>query len=263
MLSPGKPRHEQISDWIRSRIASGELAVDHQLPSESQLGKQFSVSRITIRRALHTLESEDLIYRRQGLGSFVKGAAVEQGLVRLTDFVEDMRQSGLVATSKVIGTVTELAKGEIATALDISPKTVVARLDRLRLGDGEPLAFDHTWLPLNFWHYIEGHDLGHRSIYSILEEDFGIPILRGTFRISAVDAPAAIANHLNIPKRRAVLLIERTSFTESGRRVYYQQRYYRSDRVAYKLELERLTGSTSSTGSGMPLQDFEPVFTNR
>lgn len=262
MLNSGRPRHEQISDWLRRKIVDGEYEIDQQLPSESQLGQQFSVSRITIRRALHTLESEDLIYRRQGLGSFVKGQTVEQGLVRLTDFVEDMRHAGIVATSRVVVETTEPASEEIAEALGLKPKTTVARLDRLRLGNEEPIAFDQTWLPLSFWHYVEGHDLAHRSIYGILEKDFKIPIIRGRFRISAVDSSTAIAAFLNIPKRRAVLLIERTSFTDGGRIVYFQRRYYRSDRVAYQLELERSPNSKPSPKGGMPLQDFEPVFTN-
>lgn len=262
MLNPGRPRHEQISDWIRNRIVDGQYEVDQQLPSESGLGKMFEVSRITVRRALHTLETEGLIYRRQGLGSFVKGTTLEQGLVRLTDFVEDMRLAGIEATSKIILAKPENASAEIAEMLDLDIGTPVARLDRLRLGDGEPIAFDRTWLPYAYWQYVDGHDLSARSIYDILETDFGIPIRRGLFRITAVDAPTAVAEHMLIPKRRALLLIERTSFTEANRRVYYQQRYYRSDRVAYQLELQRASGDQPGSHRGMPLQEFEPVFSN-
>ena len=70
-LESGRPRHEQISDWLRQQIENGSYAVDEKLPSEKELGEQFDVSRVTVRRALQTLESEDYIYRRQGLGSFV------------------------------------------------------------------------------------------------------------------------------------------------------------------------------------------------
>ncbi len=102
MLKSGQPRHEQISTSLRDQIEDGEYAPDDQLPSESQLGSQFGVSRITVRRALHTLENEQLIYRRQGLGSFVRTRPKPHGLVYLTDFVEDMKRAGLTASSRLI-----------------------------------------------------------------------------------------------------------------------------------------------------------------
>ncbi len=93
-LESGRPRHEQISDWLREQIEQDTYEVDEKLPSEKQLGDRFDVSRVTVRRALQTLENEDYIYRQQGLGSFVKERRAAQGLVRLTDFAQDMAQAG-------------------------------------------------------------------------------------------------------------------------------------------------------------------------
>lgn len=259
MLKPGRPRHEQISDWMRERIQQGILQPDAQLPSESQLGEQFGVSRITVRRALQTLEGEGLIYRRQGLGSFVRETRVHQGLVRLTDFAEDMAQAGLRAASRVLHLGPEEAGPDVAAALGLDPRRVVVRLDRLRLGDDEPIAFDRTWLPVAYAQLLDGRDLVHESIYQILERDYEIPVLRGRFRIEAVGADADVAAHLQVPEGRALLLIERCSFTHGDRPVYFQRRFYRSDRVAYELELER-DPSQRARQAGMPLQEFEPVF---
>jgi GntR family transcriptional regulator len=55
------------------------------------------------------------------------------------------------------------------------------------------------------------------------------------------------------------LLIHRLSLTQGDKPVYFQRRYYRSDRVAYELELARDTDARPPDG-GMPLRDFEPVF---
>src|SRR5699024_8009994 len=96
------PRHEQISNRIRKQIESGSYKVDEKLPSENDLSEKFGVSRVTVRRALQTLESEQLIYRCQGLGSFVKDNRSHQSLVRLADFVEDMKRAGMEASSRVI-----------------------------------------------------------------------------------------------------------------------------------------------------------------
>ncbi|MCH8961727.1 MAG: GntR family transcriptional regulator, partial [Bacteroidetes bacterium] len=42
-LKPGKPRHEQISDWLREQVQEGVYAADSQIPSESQLTERFDV----------------------------------------------------------------------------------------------------------------------------------------------------------------------------------------------------------------------------
>lgn len=256
----GRPRHEQLSDWLRNRIEDGTYEVDDQLPSEHQLTERFDTSRITVRRALQTLENEGLIYRRQGLGSFVRDRRTRQGLVRLTDFAQDMAQAGLDASSEVLHHAQESAPSNVARALDIEPETTVVRLDRLRLGDGTPVAFDRTWLPVFYAQLIEDHDLTDETIYHILEQEYEIPVLRGHYRIEAVNASDEIAEVLRVPDNRALLLIRRLSFTQGRKPVYIQFRYYRSDRVAYELELERDTSFPSDPSSGMPLQTFAPVF---
>ncbi|MEX0746437.1 MAG: GntR family transcriptional regulator, partial [Rhodothermales bacterium] len=173
MLKSGRSRHEQISAWLRERIQQGLYQPDEQLPSESRLGEQFRVSRITVRRALQTLENEELLYRRQGLGSFVKETRVSQGLIRLTDFMEDMQQAGIEASSRVLYFDAEDASPDIAAALGMEQGKKVVRLDRLRLGDGEPIAFDRTWLPLLYASLLEGRDLAHETLYHVFEADHG------------------------------------------------------------------------------------------
>jgi GntR family transcriptional regulator len=258
-LESGRPRHEQISDWLREQIEEDAYSVDEKLPSEKELGEKFDVSRVTVRRALQTLESEDYIYRRQGLGSFVKERRATPGLVRLTDFAQDMAQAGLEATSQVEHHAPEAPPPDVAVRLDTDADKVM-RLDRLRLGDGQPVAFDRTWLPLFYAQLLEDHDLSQQTIYGILETEYDIPVLRGRYRITATNAEAAVAGPLGMDEGEAVLLIERLSLTESDKPVYFQRRYYRSDKVAYELELARSPDDRSAGEHGMPLRDFEPVF---
>jgi GntR family transcriptional regulator len=258
-LESGRPRHEQISDWLREHIEQGTYDTDEKLPSEKELGERFDVSRVTVRRALQTLESEDYIYRRQGLGSFVKERRAAQGLVRLTDFAQDMAQAGLQASSEVLHHAPEPAPAEVAVHLD-TDESKVMRLDRVRLGNGRPIAFDRTWLPMFYAQLLEGHDLEHETIYHILETEYDIPILRGRYRITAANASPPLEEALGVAEGQALLLIERLSLTEGEKRVYFQRRYYRSDRVAYELELARDSSRRNAAEHGMPLRDFEPVF---
>lgn len=259
---PGMPLHEQISSWIRDRVLTGELAPDEQLPSENELCRQFDVSRVTVRRALQTLEAEGFIFRRHGIGSFVSDRRVHQGLVRLTDFAQDMERAGIAPSSSVLVRCTEPCPAPVAEHLDVEPGVGVLRLDRLRLGDGKPVALDRTWMPPHYAHLLEGHDLTEETIYRILETEYGIPVLSGRYRVSATGAPSDVARALEVRSGEALLVIERTSRTGSARPVYFQRRFYRADRVAYELELARdspLAGPGASVG--LPLREFEPVFT--
>jgi GntR family transcriptional regulator len=63
--------YRQIIDRIKREISEGRLKPDAALPSFRQLAEDLLVSVITVKRAYEELEREGIIYRRQGLGTFV------------------------------------------------------------------------------------------------------------------------------------------------------------------------------------------------
>lgn len=66
--------YEQIVDGLKREISSGRLPPGAPLPSFRQLAAELLVSVITVKRAYEELEREGIIYRRQGLGTFVAEA---------------------------------------------------------------------------------------------------------------------------------------------------------------------------------------------
>jgi GntR family transcriptional regulator len=68
--APG-PLYQQIVDGLKRDISEGRLPAGAPLPSFRQLAEQLMVSLITVKRAYEELEREGIIYRRQGLGTFV------------------------------------------------------------------------------------------------------------------------------------------------------------------------------------------------
>ncbi len=68
-------KHETVSQELRIEIAAGAFAPSGKLPSEAQLVERFGVSRPTIARALRDLQSEGLIERRAGSGTFVRAVS--------------------------------------------------------------------------------------------------------------------------------------------------------------------------------------------
>ncbi len=63
--------YQQIVDRVKREISEGRLKPDTALPSFRQLAEDLLVSVITVKRAYEELEREGIIYRRQGLGTFV------------------------------------------------------------------------------------------------------------------------------------------------------------------------------------------------
>ena len=68
--APG-PLYQQIIDGLKRDISEGRLPAGAPLPSFRQLAEQLMVSLITVKRAYEELEREGIIFRRQGLGTFV------------------------------------------------------------------------------------------------------------------------------------------------------------------------------------------------
>lgn len=259
------PLHEQISNRLRKAILENEYAPEQKLPSEHELSKQFDASRITVRHALETLVNEGLIYKKQGLGSFVRSRKVSEPLIHLHDFMEEIARAGYEATSKVLSFKKTKAPREITDILGLEPDSAVVQMDRIRMGDGQPLAFDRTWFPLQYGKLLITRDLEHKTIYKILEEEFGIPILTGRYQIKAANADKELGQHLNVAPNKALLLVDRTSCTTGQKKVYYQQRYIRPDKMAYQLFLERPEHAdhTISKDGAASLKEFIPVFHNK
>ena len=63
--------HEQIVDWIKSRIEIGDWTVGTKLPTQRQLATQFNVNRSTVQLALDELKADGLLQSKMGSGVFV------------------------------------------------------------------------------------------------------------------------------------------------------------------------------------------------
>lgn len=250
------PLYHQLKQALQSDIEQGIYQSGERLPSEPELVREYGVSRITVRQALDELEAEGRVVRRHGKGTYVAERRIEQELVRLTDFVEDMQQAGQNPSSRVLTFEHEPAGSAIAKALNVKNGTEVVRVDRLRQADERPVAYDTTWLPLRYGVLLTGMDLTQETIYHILETRFAIPVLFGAFYISATEATAQQAAYLEVAPGTALLVIQRISYTTQDEPVYIQERYYRPDRVRYRVTLRRY----NEEGSGSKIDEFRAVF---
>ncbi|MEE1274075.1 MAG: GntR family transcriptional regulator [Olegusella sp.] len=65
------PLYQQVMEKIKRGIESGAYATGEKIPSEAELSEMYSVSRITVRRAVEELVEQGLLTKRQGKGTYV------------------------------------------------------------------------------------------------------------------------------------------------------------------------------------------------
>jgi GntR family transcriptional regulator, arabinose operon transcriptional repressor len=71
---PKKLRYHTIREAIRRDLETRRFSPGERLPSDAELAVRFDASRLTVIRALRELETEGLVHRRAGSGTFVRNA---------------------------------------------------------------------------------------------------------------------------------------------------------------------------------------------
>lgn len=233
------PLYYQIRSRLLEVIESGQLKAGDRVPSERELTERFGVSRMTARQALGELETQGYLYRVQGKGTFVATPKLEQPLVALTSFTEDMRRRGLEPGAQVLAAEEVPAGRRVAGGLDIPETAAVFRLERLRLAGGEPMALEAAHVPSSRCPGILDTQFGERSFYQILAETYGLRLVRATQSLESVAATAYEAEMLKVREGAPLLLLERVSRDEADRPVEYVRSLYRGDRYRFIVELSR------------------------
>lgn len=225
--------YERLRRAIQKSIEAGALEPGHSLPSERDLAKLLSLSRVTVRKAIAGLVDEGVLTQRHGAGTFV-AARIVKSFSKLTSFTDDLRARGLKPRSvffeKSIGEVTP----DEAMALNLSPGAKVIRLHRLRYAGDEPLAIERTTIPQDL---VADPDMVEDSLYEALDKTHGRP-KRALQRLRAVAFDADQAKLLGLPLGSPGLFIERRAFLANGRVVEFTRSFYRGDAYDFVAELQ-------------------------
>jgi GntR family transcriptional regulator len=232
------PLYHQLYEILRGDILHGKWEPGDMLLPESELVEQYQVSRTTVRQVLDMLVNEGLIYRQRGRGTFVAHPTLEQGLVRIVSFTQDMRQRGCKPGTEVQFSGLVPAPEDIAKKLEIEPGEELARLDRLRLADGEPMSIEESHLVHRYCPGVLRGDYALNPLREALERDYGIRLVRAKQVIRAILAPPKLAGLLSIPSKSALLFIERISYSQQDVPVEFLRIYYRADRYSLYNELQ-------------------------
>ncbi len=231
------PLHQQLYEILRRKILQDEWVVGEMIPPEPELMEQYKLSRITVRRGLNRLANEGLIYRQQGRGSFVAEQTLEQGLSRIISFTEDMKQRGMIPRTEVLFSDLVPAPEDVAEQLGLQPGVEMARIERLRIANNEPLSIEESFLVHSYCPGILAEDYADSPLREALENKYGIQIVRAKQVIRAVRASTRQAQLLTVTARSPLLFLERVSYSQNNIPVEFLRIYYRGDRYSLFNEL--------------------------
>jgi GntR family transcriptional regulator len=235
------PRYHQLANILRDQIIDGKLQAYEAIPSERQLEKLYSVSRTTIRQAIDLLVHQGYLYREHGRGTFVSPRKLQKGISELTSFTEDMRQRGLEPGQEIleIGMVT--APEKIHQRLELpAGQNQVLHIERLRLGDGEPMGLQTSYYNLPDGQTISLEELTREgSIYKILQEKLHIIPTEADETLEVTLANDREASLLKIETGSPLLMSERTTYSQFRRVFEFVKILYRGDRYRYLAKLIR------------------------
>lgn len=237
-LSP-VPLYNQLKELLRAKILDGTYAAESRMPSESELGDKFQVSRITVRQALGDLQKEGLIFKIHGKGTFVAKPKAFQNVSRLQGLSESLSQLGYEVINQLRSVKIIAAENRIAERLHIIEGEPVVEIQRIRLINREPVSLEISYLPKNIGDALLKADLITRDIFLILENDLQINLGHADLAIDAVLATNELATALSVEQGSPIMRIERLTHSADGTPIDFEFLYYRGDAFQYRLRIDR------------------------
>ncbi|MCP8617332.1 GntR family transcriptional regulator [Salirhabdus salicampi] len=232
------PIYFQIEENIKRLIHEQSLQPGDSIPSEREFSDMFNVSRMTVRQAIQNLVSEGLLYREKGKGTFIAHQKIQQPLEGLTSFTEDMKKRGMTPGNRLLHFRKVQVKQSIAEKLKLELNEQVYEIERIRLADETPMAFETLYLPVSLLQDLPKEIL-HHSLYQYIEK-LGLTIGNAQQIIEASTATEREANILGIEEEAPVLKIERQTFLKNGQPLEVVRSIYRSDRYQFVTNMKRI-----------------------
>ncbi|MHA1164347.1 MAG: GntR family transcriptional regulator [Alphaproteobacteria bacterium] len=235
--------YAQVANVFRQRIHAGQWAAGDQIPTLDKLEREFHVARVTLRQALNLLESEGMIWRRRGRGTFVSDSAGPEWF-KLETSRDELIHSLEGTWSRII----EVDEEESTPHLEAGDGSAAPAYRHMRRvhgrGDRSYAVVDmhldaklYSRAPKRF---------DKEMIIPVIEHMRGVEIadIRQTLTIGTADAP--VADGLDVPIGSPIGILRRVVQDMKGRAIYIGIVNYRGDAV--KLDIS-LSGNVGEAGA--------------
>lgn len=247
------PLYHRIYAVMRERIVKGYYRSDVPVPSEAELAESFSVSRITIRKAMEMLTTEGLVTRTRGRGTYINERAKDNALNRAV--VSNI--NGLFSYLNAVGQSTQLkvisldvgeAPPRICAQMGVPPNAELVRAVRVRLLDRTPYSLSIAYLLPEIGGALRRQDLAKTSMIDLVQRA-GAVVEQVEQVLTATLADDYAARHLGIPIGAPLMLVNRLFFNAELKPFYAAEIFYCADRYEYRVSLKREDGKDFSLGN--------------
>ena len=214
--------HERLEGIIQKTEPGGRL------PSEPKLAAHLGVSRATLREAMRTFETQGMLRRRQGVGTFVThpNYIIESGLEVLESIETLAERVNLPVSLGQLVVETQGAGKELAGILEVESDRELLKVSRVIHAENHPIAYLVDILPKE---YLSTADLNEKFTGSVLD----LLLSRGNpglgfskCEISAVAVNQEVARVLNIQRGDSLLCFKAILFAEDGTPIDYSLSYF-------------------------------------
>jgi GntR family histidine utilization transcriptional repressor len=223
-----QPLYERVKDSISRRIMAEEWPAQFRIPREDELAQEFDVSRLTVQRALRELQTEGLLVRMQGRGTFVVGPKMQCAVFELKDLAEEIMENGGVHTSEVVTLDMLSSDDPRARLLPVRPGTRVFHSRVVHKEDGTPIQLEDRFVNADEAPDYLQQDFTRITTYAYLRQATQVTSVDNTIRAIRIDE--ASKSLLQIDENQPCLLIDRRTWRGSvpvtrSRYVYPGDRY--------------------------------------
>lgn len=228
------PLYHRVYVILLQKISDGSYPAGEPIPSEDELAQTFSVSRVTIRKAMERLEREGLVLRQRGRGTFPQPPVAEKGRPASQPL---NNQISLARKTKVALLDYGFARPplDLARAFDLADGAEVLRIVRIRADARSPISHTICYLAPDLAPLVPKEATSSLPISATLASA-GVKLARFEERITAVLADADVAPHLAVDIGTPLVAMTRQVRDEDGRIVEILQARYRPDRYEYRVE---------------------------
>lgn len=232
------PYYFQLKQLITDEIRGGRWAPGDRIASEHELCQHFGVSRTTVRQALAELESEGLLVKEKGRGTFVAEPRSSSWFLQSSHgFHDEATRVGRRVTSSVLRREVAPLPSWAAHALDLPPGSSGVTLERLRSVDGELVMYVESHLLEELAEVVLETELEAGSLYGALQEQRGLEVSGGRRVVEATTAPDELAGLLEIEPGAAVLQVQAVSWDATLRPFECYRAWHRSDRTTIEVQV--------------------------
>ncbi len=234
-------RYTEIADELIGRIRAGKLKVGALVPGELQLMEDYGASRHTIREALRRLEELGLIERRRGLGTRVLARKPRRAYVHRVASPDQLLRYPPESRLEVVETAQVAVGADLAAILGCrrGSRWVRARAIR-RMGAGRPpICRTDIYLLPKYGAIAAKIGRGRRTVYELLEQEFGLHVAEVTIDVMARPMPEDAAGALGVPAGSPSMRVVRRYCDERGDLIEISLSDHPGERYAFGQRLRR------------------------